>query len=401
MQIATITTFYPNIADPVRAVFMRNLIAAMRRQIKVKVIAPVPFAPPVSFLEKWRKLRSIPSYEVDSAGVVVHPRYLVIPKIDVLTGLLYFLSLLKYIRNLTQTGEVELLHVHCAYPDGVGVALAAKWAGIPYVVTTHGSDINVYAEKRALSWQIKWMLTNAASIIGVSEALCEKLRRLAPLAATRVFHIPCAGIDSEIFSIADRRTARHTLGIQTDGPIVLFAGRLVPIKSVRTLIGAWRRLCERHEYGDAACLVIIGDGPDRSALERMAKTFGIADRVRFIGEVEQKLLAQWLAASTIFCLPSLNEGTPNTVVEALASGRPVVASRVGGIPSLIREGNNGLLVDPGNEEELALAIQLALATSWIPADIAASVSEYSWEDLAQRNVEVLRTVLGPKGGESA
>ena len=390
MRVAVITTFYPNPAEPVRAVFVRNLIAAMKDKLNTVVIAPVPIAPPVSRERKWRRLREIPLYERDGVAVVMHPRYLVLPKLEILSGFTYFLSIFRKLHLMVRTGQINLLHVHCVYPDGVGVALAARLLGIPYVVTAHGSDINVYAEKRALGWQIKWALQNASAIIGVSDALCRKIRCLAPQAAERVAHIPCAGVDSKVFFVGDAESARRELQMREDGAIAVFAGRLVPIKSVNTLIAAWQRVCARFDKDDPSCLIIIGDGPERKPLERMTVELGISGRVRFIGEVNQQQLALWLRASTVFCLPTRNEGTPNTIVEALASGRPVVASRVGGIPELIYEHQNGLMVEPGDEEALATTIDSVIARSWGANDIAAGVSEFSWESLARRNAEVLR-----------
>jgi glycosyltransferase involved in cell wall biosynthesis len=123
--------------------------------------------------------------------------------------------------------------------------------------------------------------------------------------------------------------------------------------------------------------------------------------VRFLGEISQQDLALWLGAASAFSLPSRNEGTPNVVIEALASGRPVVATRVGGLPEIVVDGRNGFLVESGNAMQLASRIEAACERSWDAQQIAAGVSEYTWDHLARRNLHALQEVLAEQRGSAS
>jgi glycosyltransferase involved in cell wall biosynthesis len=137
----------------------------------------------------------------------------------------------------------------------------------------------------------------------------------------------------------------------------------------------------------------------RRELEHTSTQDAFKRTARFLGEIPQKAVADWLSAATLFCLPSRNEGTPNVIVETLASGRPAVASRVGGIPELINEGRNGFLATPEDPQSLAAALSRAFDHSWNAAEISAGVADYTWEALARRNHAVLEQAIARSAGE--
>jgi glycosyltransferase involved in cell wall biosynthesis len=159
------------------------------------------------------------------------------------------------------------------------------------------------------------------------------------------------------------------------------------------LLDAWSRLRERGVLTDGARLIVIGDGVQRNALEQRTETLGIRQSVTFTGALPQAVVAQWIAASDMLCLPSHHEGTPNVVVEALAAGVPVVASRVGGIPALVRDGENGALIAPGEVEALADAIEQTWMRKWDRAAIRASVEHLTWAALATENLAMFAEVV--------
>lgn len=395
MRVATVTTFFPHSADRHRAVFVENLVRAMRRRCEVDVISPVPFAPPLRAFPAWYRQSRIPRKESIDGIEVEHPRFVVMPKIDVASGLTYAAGVLPALRRLRQAGGELVVHAHCAYPDGVGAALAARRLRLPYAITAHGSDINVYAGRRSLAWQIRWALEGAQAVIVVSRDLRAKVSRmLGPAAAAApLFHIPCAGFDPTVFFPRDRAALRKELGQRPDGRVAVFVGQLVPIKAVDRLIEAWRLLHRDGRLADGDRLVIIGEGRCGAALARQAADGGIADRVVFAGALPQPTVARWIGAADMLCLPSQNEGTPNVVVEALASGVPVVASRVGGIPELVTPESNGLLVPPGDAPALAGAIAAALERTWDPRRVRQTVAQSTWDTIAGATVDCLTDVV--------
>jgi glycosyltransferase involved in cell wall biosynthesis len=379
--IVVVTTFYPNAAFPHRTVFVRNLVQAMRARASVEVVAPVPYAPPAVRVARWRKLRAIPREEEIDGMVVAHPRYAAVPGVDVLSGFTYGMAVLDGLRRRLRARGPFLIHAHCAYPDGVGVARAARRLGVPYAITAHGSDINVYAQRPSLRPQVKAAFAGACGVVAVSRAVAEKIEALGT--GTPLERIPCAGFDPALFGSQDRGACRDALGIDRAARVVLFVGNLVPVKAVDVLLAAWGMLRD-----DRARLLVVGDGADRAALQTQAGRSGVV----FLGALPQGEVARWMGAADVLVLPSRSEGMPNVVVEALASGVPVVASRVGGIGELVVEGGNGLLVEPGEAPALAAALASALGRSWDRNGIRASVSHLTWAALAERNLSFLARV---------
>ena len=141
---------------------------------------------------------------------------------------------------------------------------------------------------------------------------------------------------------------------QGPGFVVLSVARLAPQKGLEVLLGAVKLIADR---GTDVHLVLVGDGPMRARLHRRAERLGITDRVTLAGAVGQDELANYYAGADVFCLPSFAEGVPVVLMEAMASGRPVVATRIAGIPELVEDGVSGLLVAPGNADELTLALE--------------------------------------------
>jgi glycosyltransferase involved in cell wall biosynthesis len=163
------------------------------------------------------------------------------------------------------------------------------------------------------------------------------------------------------------------------------------VKALDVLVRAWALLVGTHPALRRR-LVLIGEGGERARLERLVRETDLSASVQFLGALPQAAVAEWLAASDLLCLPSHAEGSPNVIVEALASGVPVVASRVGGIPDLVQDGVTGLLTAPGDAPALARALAAALERRWDPLALVRSVSGLTWPALAARNEELLACV---------
>jgi glycosyltransferase involved in cell wall biosynthesis len=394
LPVVILTTFYPNPREPHRTPFLRNLVHALEASCEISVVAPVARRPP-----PWRDAQPVPAHEIHDGVALAHPRYLAVPGLHWLSGLTYYLGVRRALRELRERRGFFVLHAHCGYPDAVGAALAARAAGVPLVVTVHGSDINVEAGRRLLRPQIRWALRTAARVVAVSRALQDRVSALTGAAPGRLACIPCAGFSPEIFRPlppAERAGLRERLGFGPGERLAVFVGHLFPVKAVDVLLRAWA-LRTRSPGASPARLVLIGEGGERARLERLAREEGIEAHVTFAGPLPQPVVAGWIAASDLLCLSSHSEGSPNVVVEALASGVPVVATRVGGVPDLVADGVNGLLVPPADPPALARAIDAALARAWEPAAIAASVQHLTWSALAARNHDALARVASETG----
>jgi glycosyltransferase involved in cell wall biosynthesis len=398
LPVVVLTTFFPNPRDPNRTPFLRNLVHALEASCELSVVAPVPRRPQVG---PWRDAAPVPEQETHEGIALAHPRYLAVPGLHWLSGLTYFIGVRRTLRELRAKRGWFVLHAHCAYPDAVGAALAARSAGVPLVVTVHGSDINVAAGHPVLRPQIRWALRAADRVVAVSRALQERVAALTGAAPDRLACIPCSGFSPELFRplpAAERAMLRARLGVAAGERLVVFVGHLFPVKAVDVLLRAWAL---RSKAGAAGRLLLIGEGSERDRLERLAREEGVDGGVTFAGALPQRVVAEWISASDLLCLPSHSEGSPNVVVEALASGVPVVATRVGGVPELVADGANGLLVPPADPPALARALDVALDRGWDPVAIAATVAHLTWRALAARNHDALARVASETGHAGA
>lgn len=392
LHVVVLTTFFPSPRDPLRTPFLRNLVDALAADCDIDLVIPVPRRPQIGV---WRDTAPVPAVETWAGRTLIHPRYLAVPGLHWLSGLSYFVGVWRTLRALKKRHGRFVLHAHCAYPDVVGAAIAARWLGLPLVATTHGSDINLSARERLLRPQIRAALRSAQRVIAVSAPLASAVTALTGLPPPRIECIPCAGYSPEVFhprTPAVRAALRHELGVDANVRLVLFVGHLVPVKALDVLLRAWALLLRSRPEAAPARLVLIGEGAERDALMRLAEQEGVTAQATFLGARPQAVVADWIAAADLLCLPSHAEGSPNVVVEALASGIPVVASRVGGIPDLVDDGVNGVLVPPGEPGALAAALAAALGRDWDARQISSSIAHLTWPALGRRNCDVLEGV---------
>jgi len=258
--------------------------------------------------------------------------------------------------RLIRRERPTILHTHTAKAGAVGrlAALLAGDARPPVIVHTfHGHVLSGYFSAPAtLGFRVleRWLAKMTTALIAVSPEVRDDLVGLG-VAPTSKFRIVRLGIelDERVATDLDgRRATRDLLGISPDAFVVGWVGRMTAVKRIRDVLGAFRGLLDRGVDG---YLLLVGDGPDRTQAERSAHELGIARRCLFLGYQDD--VAALYDAIDVLLLPSANEGTPVSVIEALAAERPAVATRVGGVPDVIRDGVDGYLVDPGDIDELA------------------------------------------------
>jgi glycosyltransferase involved in cell wall biosynthesis len=250
--------------------------------------------------------------------------------------------------------------------------------------------MNVLAQNAALQPQIRDALAEASSVIALSGALRDRVAALG-ISTERII-VQRNGVDGARFTLRDRKDARAQLGIARERHLLCFVGNLVPEKGPDVLV-------EALAHVDPAVLstldvVLIGDGPLRRDLEARAERLGVRPRLSFPGRCPPEQVARWLSASDGLCLPSRREGCPNVVLEALASGRPVVAAAVGGVPELLTD-QNGIMVAPEDPHALARGIERLFRREWNPSDLRASVGSLTWESSGRTLHRALSTALQP------
>jgi glycosyltransferase involved in cell wall biosynthesis len=206
------------------------------------------------------------------------------------------------------------------------------------------------------------------------------------------------GVNHEAFCPRDRMGARAALGLPLEKRIVLFVGNLVDVKGLDYLVESARLLSrKRHDL----LFLILGDGPLKHALQHMIDEHRLEDYVRLLSGRPHQDIPQWIASCDLLCLPSLSEGCPNVVIEALASGRPVVGTDVGDVPRLLRMPTGGYVVPPADAGALADGITRAVAQTWNAEGLARTVQDMTWEATATRICERVSAELRDGGRDCA
>ena len=258
--------------------------------------------------------------------------------------------------QLIRRERPTILHTHTAKAGAVGrlAAVLAGRARPPIVVHTfHGHVLRGYFNRvatlgfRGLERALAGVTTK---LIAVSPEVRDDLVALGVAPASK-FEVIRLGIELEQRVAPDdgaRRETRRQLGLPGDAFLVGWVGRMTAVKRTDLVVRVLRRLVDR---GVDANLLLVGDGPDRDGLERYAHELGVIRRCLFLGYQED--VAPYYEAMDALLLPSVNEGTPVSVIESLAAGRPAVATRVGGTPDVVRDGVDGFLVDSDDADDLA------------------------------------------------
>ena len=252
---------------------------------------------------------------------------------------IYFLEATVLIRHLKAEG-VTHMHSHFTTGSTTVAMLASELSGIPYSFTLHGpADFF-----EPLRWRLDEKTKRAAFVATISNYARAQLMYFSDPAHWDRIHIIHCGVSPQRYEAA--------AAPERDTCELLFVGRIAPVKGLRLVLEAMRDLADALPE---LRLTIVGDGPDRALIETAAKPLG--DRVRFTGYLSQDDVAEALKEADIFVLPSFAEGVPVCLMEAFASSRPVIATQVAGVGELVKTGENGILVPPGNAAELADAIR--------------------------------------------
>jgi glycosyltransferase involved in cell wall biosynthesis len=224
---------------------------------------------------------------------------------------------------------------------------------------------------------IRWTLQHAAGGVGVCEALKEAMLKLGSASeSTRAIG---NGVDLKRFSPVDRGVARRRLGIPEDAEVIVSVGNLVPVKGHQFLIPAIAELASRHPR---IRLYVVGEGYSRSKLEELARQRNIQNSIVFLGRKPNEELKDWYSAADVSCLTSSREGWANVLLESLACGTPVVATRVWGAPEVINSPELGILVDQ-SISSITEGIDAALQKHWDREALVSYAASRTWDVVAE------------------
>lgn len=390
MKALVLTNHYPATDAPTRGTYNHNTFRALARYWDLRVVGPIPFWTRIKKPRTILALQRETSFGLDAS----FPSYFSIPRATFLHGGAAFVSLYPLVRAIRREFPFDLILSTWAYPDAFAAACFAEVSKVPLITTVLGSDVNELPNHRLLGPQIRWSLRRARRVVAVSRAMGERVIELGvPRRNVVVQH---NGVEGDRFALRDRRAARDALGVDHDRPMVLYVGNVKVSKGCEVLVEAMSPLVRGHGKGDVE-LVVVGSGDADALLQQRVAELGLEKNVRLAGRRLHTEVPLWMSACDVFSLPSFNEGCPNVVLEALASGKPVVATNVGGIPELITK-DNGLLVPPGDAPALARALNEALDRAWDPAALRASVEFLSWDAVGERYRDLCDEVMAEVRG---
>ena len=394
MRICLITSSYARFEDDGNARFVRSIAEAqVTLGHEVHVLAPYtpqvqPYTSPVH-VHWFKYIRPTRLGVMGHAAALENDRSL--RGAALWQAPLFAASLLFHLQRLILRYQFDILHAHWILPAGALVSWIARLNRKPFFISLHGSD--VYLAQRNKVWR---SLAHAAfqhgsGVTACSEPLAEAAWRLgAP--PDRVHIIPWGADPGRFDPSLDAQAYRQRLGLPADGNLILAVGRLVAKKGFVQLVQSMPRILEQVPV---ARLVILGEGPERQHLERWREDLDLTDRVLLPGAVPWNIMPVYLAACDVFVMPSVKDpagnldGLPTVILEAMAAGKPVVATRVAGMPLAIRDHETGVLVENADPDQLSAAITRVLSS---PADGRAMgraarrrvEAELNWLEVARR-----------------
>lgn len=394
MKVLVVSHMYPHALNPTYGIFVQEEVRELAKRCQVKVVSPTPWFFPLKIFKKWYAYTRIPLAETRSGIEVLYPRTIAFPKKIAfsLSGFTFFLSLLRCARVAEKGFRFDLIHAHTVYPDGFAAVLAARALRRPVVITLHGSDVNVHFQHRIWRKLGLFALSRADQVIAVGEGLRRTVANKQVTNEDKITVIP-NGVDVSRFVPLPRVEALKRLGLQSEGSKILYVGNMRQSKGIDYLLKAAKMLLETFDHHIE--FFLIGEGEYERQARLLAGKLGITHAVHFTGGKPNEEIPLWMNAGDVLVLPSLSEGFGVVLIEAMACGRPVVATRCGG-PEDIVTPDTGILVPPADEDALwrAMAEVLRSRHQFTRQKIREYVvHKYAYERIAALILEVYRQAL--------
>lgn len=397
IKVILLTSSYPSSSGVVNRSFMTDFAESVSKK-GIRVFVICPHQPNLSFREEQENITIIrfpywftaSEQKLGGAGGIV-------PSMS--QSLLAVIQLIPFcicqlmvtLRTIKEE-NIDLIHSHWVIPQGFVGALVRFITGIPHVVSIHGTDIHLIHSYR-ITHPFMNMVARCTNCITTNSSHTNQL--LMDVISKK-------NINSSIIPMGINLDQFHSVisSINKKEITILFVGRLIDWKGVCHLITAMKTVISRFHN---AKLKIIGTGPEREQLEKLTRSINISSQVQFFHNVERKQLLLHYKDADLFVLPSITtngqtEGLGVVLLEAMASGVPVIGSNTGGIPDIITDGVNGLLVPPGDPNALAAAMirileDPELAERFREAGLETVKKRFSWDRIVDQFIHVYATVI--------
>jgi len=381
MKVLVMAWGFPNARRPVHGVFTLERTKALARLCEIRVVAPVKWFPFGHLLATTTRSR-VARRETQDGLEVFHPRYFTFPFVlRSCDGFLYFLSVFWIVRKLRRDFPFDLIDAHFAYPDGFAAVLLGKFFRTPVVITLHGT-IQVHSRYRVRRALVLYCLRRANNILAVSAWL--KAQAVSLGIPPQKIQVARLGVDIERFRPRPMTEARDELGLPADRRILVSVAHLVELKGFHRVIDLLPSLL--REFPDL--LYVIVGGPTYGAsyqrrLRKLIASRGLSDHVLLAGTQMHEHIPLWLNASDVFCLATRTESFGNVFLEAMACGKPVVATRAAAIPEVVDSDDVGILVERDDTNGMITALAEALRRDWDSALIRRHAEQQTWDHVAE------------------
>ncbi len=374
-SLLVFSNLFPNPKAENKGIFIKQLTDSLVDYYDVIVISPVAMNP-ISFLKSLIFKSSYLGKRFKKDGYYVYyPRYLIIPKIfRSLHWLSIFFSTYSLVKSLNNSKRIDLISAHWVYPDAAAATLIAKFLKIKVSVHALGCDINNYINFYLRRKIIEKTLKNADLVVTKSQALKDVIKQ--EFSSVTNIKVILNGVDKGKFKTIPKLRARNTLGIDLSQKTLIFVGNFQIEKGLEYLLDAFAIVLRDI---DNVHLYVVGDGPLKPKILRKIKDLDITDNVHLIGIVSHEKLPVYFSCADFLCLPSLREGCPNVVLEALSCGTRVIASNVGAVPDILTSEKLGFIHPPQDVNAMALTIIKALNSESIDFNF----DWYGWKENTQ------------------
>lgn len=384
MRIAVITRYFPSSTEPWQGRSAYQTLRVLARRADVHVFCPHASYP--SFLRPRGSHGQ--ALDLSYSPPDVAASYFNFPSLPVVSRPINGWMASRAVFPAVRDFAPDLIFSLILYPDAYAALRIGKALSVPVVAMSIGSDIN-RIEDKITAMHTGVVLRQADFLVTVSSDLRQKAVGMGATAnrARSVVN----GCDLSVFRVRDRMEARKALNIASDAEAIVYIGRMDVKKGLRELVEAAVSLRKQRSN---LRVYMVGEGPDRPIIQSAIDAAGAGNYIHCLQSCDFDEVAVWMAASDLVTLPSYMEGCPNVVLEALACGRPVVATNVGGIPEIMNEAC-GYLVPPRNPLALADAIDAVLSGTWDAASISAQCSR-SWDAVAAELLEIFQSLVPAK-----
>lgn len=358
----------PQSKNPMSGIYVYDQASEIAKKIETMVLVPLSVIPRIGEIKSFKgdilkNIKKRLSYSPDRGESIKYISFAgkYFDSISIASAIL-----------MHKKKDYNLMHCHTMFPDGLTGMILSIITGKPFIVTIHGSEIMFIDEHPIDRMLAKIILMRAKSVISVSGLMKEKILRLTK--------------NKSNVSVI-RNGIKEEFPIEEKEKMILFAGKLIPVKDPEMLIEAFSVFLKKNPDFK---LVMAGDGILREKIQKKIRDLNIENRVELTGYLEREEIKRFFARASILAITSRSEGFPTVIYESMSSGTPIVSFDVGGVKEAVRNGENGFIVKKRTAEEFALFIDKAVKATWNRDNIRKEAEEYLWERLADKIIQAYK-----------